>query len=414
MRKMSLVIKHEFITSVTRPSFWLTTVVFPLLIVALSIVPQLLGNQAIKKKSLPDVQNMVTTQMQSLFSKPSGYVDPAHIISSLPSNLPPQWFIRYEDEAQAAADLRAQKIARYYVVAADYLRSGSVTLVTQHDDLLTRTNAQQMFTFVLNYNLLHDESRAVRLTTPLPKMRTETWGAQTGKEVTTTTYALTMGIMTLFLILISMSSGFMLNSVSEEKQSRVMEMLLLRVEPRRLMFGKLIGLGAVALLQLFIWLGSVALVSQSTLSSYLSALDLSPTLFAWVIVYFVLGYIVYATELGVLGTMIPSARESGGLTFLILLPLLIPMWLSSPLLEAPNGTLSLFLSMFPLSAPISMPTRMTLVQVPLWQSLLTAGGLAVTAYLLVLLSTRFFRSDTLLSQQSFSWQRLRNAWRNRG
>ncbi len=413
MSKTLLVIKHEFITSVSKLSFWLTTIVFPFLIVALSVGPQLLGTRAIEKKSLQDVRDVMSAQMQTLFTKPSGYVDYAGIIQSLPASLPEDWFIRYKDEAQAKADLQAQKIARYYVIAADYVQSGNVTLVTPGDDLLTGANARQVFTFILNYNLLHDEKRAVYLVSTMPRLRTETLEAQQpGKEVSPATYMVPMGMMILLLMLISMSSGFMLRSVSEEKQNRVIEMLLLSVSPRKLMFGKLIGLGLVSLLQLVIWLSAIVGMTHGSLSSHLSMLDLSPSLLVWVGVYFLLGYLVYAAEMGVIGTLTPSARESGGVTFLVLLPLLIPMWLGNVLLEAPNGIPSVVMSLFPLSAPLAMPIRMTLVQVPLWQSLGAVVGLAVTAYLFIWLAARFFRADTLLSMQSLNLKRLRQVWRS--
>jgi ABC-2 type transport system permease protein len=78
--------------------------------------------------------------------------------------------------------------------------------------------------------------------------------------------------------------------------------------------------------------------------------------------------------------------------------------------ESPNGPVATFLSLFPLTS-ISMMTRITATTVPLWQILASLGGLALTTYLMVLLSARFFRADTLLSSDSISLKRVINAFK---
>jgi ABC-2 type transport system permease protein len=80
-------------------------------------------------------------------------------------------------------------------------------------------------------------------------------------------------------------------------------------------------------------------------------------------------------------------------------------------LEDPNGTLSVVLSLFPFSAPSAMVTRLAVAQVPLWQILVSLAGLALTAYLFLSLSVRFFRSSNLLSYDPFNLKRLATEWR---
>ncbi len=172
MRKIFIVLRHEFITAVGRPSFWVTTVLLPLLIFLFSFGPQWMGQKTMEERSLSDVRDTASEQMLSLFTRPSGYVDEAGIIEGMPPSIPPGWFIAYEDEDDANADLEAGKIGRYYVIAADYVESGEVLMVTPPLDPLMQQNARQVFTFLIDYNLLHDEGRAARLLLPLPKVRT--------------------------------------------------------------------------------------------------------------------------------------------------------------------------------------------------------------------------------------------------
>jgi ABC-2 type transport system permease protein len=94
-----------------------------------------------------------------------------------------------------------------------------------------------------------------------------------------------------------------------------------------------------------------------------------------------------------------------------LLPLIIPIWLNGFLVEAPNGTMALILSLFPLTAPPAMIARLAATDVPFWQPAVGVVALAITTYLVILLSARFFRADTLLSSASLDWRRIVQAGR---
>jgi ABC-2 type transport system permease protein len=127
----------------------------------------------------------------------------------------------------------------------------------------------------------------------------------------------------------------------------------------------------------------------------------------WAVLYFLLGYMTFASAMGAIGTLAPTMREASQFTFAVLLPLMIPVWLNTAFMQAPNGSLVTFLSIFPLTSPVSMVARLTAVRVPLWQMLLSLGLLVATAYGFVLMSARFFKADTLLSAVPLDFKRLR-------
>ncbi len=194
------------------------------------------------------------------------------------------------------------------------------------------------------------------------------------------------------------------------------EVLLLSLRPRDLMLGKIVGLGFVALVQMGIWLGGSLLTlerNRALLDLAADAVILPPGFIGWAIAFFLLGFLVYAAMLGAIGALAPSAREGSQFTFIILLPLMLPLWFQSAFIQAPNGVLATFFSLFPLSAPMAMITRMVTTTVPLWQIVLSLALLAATAYGLVVLAARFFRADTLLSDATLDWKRLRGELLNR-
>ena len=266
-----------------------------------------------------------------------------------------------------------------------------------------------MFEYIIDLNLVDDPALANALIDP-------TWSVeqfrlapqqepQLGGQLA---FIVPYATMFILFFALTMSSGFMLQSVTKEKENRVAEVLLLSLRSRELMLGKVIGLGAIALFQMSTWMGGALLFVErgQDLIKGLAQVQLPPGFLAWGLAYFVLGYLLYASVLGAIGALAPTAREAGQFTFIVLLPLMIPLWLNSVFSQDPGGNLVTFLSLFPLTSPVSMLTRMAATYVPVWQPILGLVLLGGTAYLLVLLSARLFRADTLLSTVALNWKRL--------
>jgi ABC-2 type transport system permease protein len=223
-----------------------------------------------------------------------------------------------------------------------------------------------------------------------------------------------MAVLFIFFFLLVMSSGFMLQSVAREKENRTVEILLLSLRPRELMLGKILGLSVVALLQMAVWIGGGLLVlgrGKEVLSGA-AAFELPAGFVIWALLYFLLGYLLYASLMGAIGALAPNVRESGQFTILVLLPLMIPVWFNSLFIQTPDSPLALALSLFPLTAPTSMITRLAATQVPTWQIAASLAGLAVTTYFLVQAAARFFRADTLLTNTTINWQRIFGAFQS--
>jgi ABC-2 type transport system permease protein len=218
-----------------------------------------------------------------------------------------------------------------------------------------------------------------------------------------------MATLFIFFFTITSSGSFMLNSVSREKENRTAEILLISLEPKQLMTGKVIGLGLIALFQMSVWLSGAiyALNNSNQIFEAANNFQLPSGFFGLAIVYFVLGYFLYASILGSIGVLAPNAREGGQFTFVAILPLLVPLWFNYTFTESPDGPVSVFLSLFPLTAPPSMITRLTTSYIPLWQIIVSLAGLVVTAYFFVMLASRLFRADTLLSSENISFKRLK-------
>jgi ABC-2 type transport system permease protein len=314
----------------------------------------------------------------------------------------------YPDEPAATEAVRKGQIDRIYLIPEDYLESGKIVLITSSiEPFETQTN--QFINFIINYNLIGDQALSLAATAPTAQIHTIALTPETARnDADPLTFIGPFAIMFIFFFLITMSSGFMLQSVTREKENRVVEVLLVSLNPRELMFGKILGLGLVGMLQVAIWLGAAVLImgGRAQIFEIAANFQLPSGFLVWGILYFLAGYLTYASLMAAIGALAPTAREGSQITFIALLPLMAPVMINYIFIQHPNATLAIFLSIFPLTAPTAMLTRMAATNVPTWQALLGLGLLAATAYIFISLAARFFKADNLLSGASIQWKRL--------
>ena len=144
------------------------------------------------------------------------------------------------------------------------------------------------------------------------------------------------------------SASMMLNSITNEKQNRVIEILMTSVTPAQMLTGKIIALGIVGLLQTLVWSGTgfVLLRLSGRTFEIPAAFQLDPVFLLWGLAFFVAGYAVYASLMAGVGALVPNIKEASQATFVLIIPLIIPLMLISALIQKPNGGLSVFLSLF--------------------------------------------------------------------
>jgi ABC-2 type transport system permease protein len=408
MRNVMIVIKHEIRNTLGKPSFWLTTFLLPAIIMLFTFGAQFLSRNAFEE------EDDVVSGANESGALAIGYVDYTGLIKALPPDIPAMLVQAFPDENTAHAALIAGQLREYYVIPADYIATGKLETVERDFSPLGNIGSADVFQYVISFNLVGDKALARRVATPIANLETtatEVTDSNAGKDFGTR-FIVGYGVLFIFFFVLTMSSSFMLRSVSREKENQTVEVLLVSLRPRDLMMGKVLGLGVVALLQMAIWLGGSYLTLQrgdsalATLGIIVGNIVLPKGFVVWGLLYFVLGYILYASILGTIGALAPNTRETGQFTFIAMLPLMLPLWLNTAFIEAPNGLLATIVSLFPLTAPTSMLPRLATGGVPLWQPVVSLVGLAVTTYVFVLIAARFFRADTLLSSASMSWGRV--------
>jgi ABC-2 type transport system permease protein len=413
MRKIWLVLRYELIHTITRPSFLFAAVGIPLIGALLFF-----GLSALNRRS-PEAVTAVfgTNPSEQIQTKPEGYVDQADLIRTIPDSTAPDALRSFPDEASAEKALKNQEIGAYYLIPADYLAQGQIFYIRPDFNPLNDFNQTYLMQWVLQVNLLGGNvPLASQVAAPMHLEVKLLEPPQGRDQDNPLSFYLPYGVTFIYYIILLMSSSLLLSSVTKEKENRVIEILMSSISPRQMLTGKIAGLGLASLFQMILWAGTGFTLLRLGGNTFQLPPDfqLPVSFLVWGLVFFLLGYAVYASLMAAVGALAPNLREASQATVIVILPIIVPMMFVNILIQEPNSVLSLVLSMFPLTSPIAMVTRMAAISVPVWQLLLSAGLLAATAVLIVRAVAGMFRAQTLLSGQPFSIKRLLNAVTGRG
>lgn len=151
-----------------------------------------------------------------------------------------------------------------------------------------------------------------------------------------------LGFSLLLVLSLIFSSSYLLQGLADEKENRLMEILISRVSPRELLIGKVLGLGAAGLVQVAIWLVSMPLLlllASSTVGGFLTTLRVPALFYVLAVVYFVLGFLLFATLSAGVGAISTSAREAGQLSAFFTLFPFVPLWLMILFIAIPRSPL---------------------------------------------------------------------------
>jgi ABC-2 type transport system permease protein len=189
-----------------------------------------------------------------------------------------------------------------------------------------------------------------------------------------------------------------MRAVLEEKNSRVMEVLLSSATSTELMAGKLIGVGAVGLTQIGIWIVMAGVYALPALAASASTgeIHIAPLTLAAFALFFVMGYLLYSSVYAAIGAVITSEQEGQQLQFIIILPLIVSVFMMGPVMRAPDAPVAVWTSMVPFFSPVLMYLRIAVQPPPVWQIALSLLLLVGTIAGILVLCARIYRIGILM------------------
>jgi ABC-2 type transport system permease protein len=206
-------------------------------------------------------------------------------------------------------------------------------------------------------------------------------------------------LMTLYTS-IAMWGAALMNGVIEEKANRVVEVVVSSVDPVRLFAGKLLGVGAVGLTQFLAWALVMAGLSffagQAALMGGVKLPEIPPLVIGLFVLFFLLGYFLYGAMYAAVGAAVNSQQEAQSLVFPVMLPLILGVMFFPMVLSSPDGTLSVAISLVPFWTPLLMFLRVSALQPPAWQIVLSIALTLATIVLFNWAAARIYRVGILM------------------
>lgn len=228
-------------------------------------------------------------------------------------------------------------------------------------------------------------------------------------------FAMAFVLIMIIYMMVLMYGNHTLTAVIEEKSSRMVEILLSSVSPSNLMLGKVLGIGLAGLTQFAIWTLAFFLISQRGLTIGDTTLDVSfltPTILVSFVMFFLLGFFLYATLYAGVGSMCNTIQDSQQFHLPLTMGLVIPMMMLTAVLRDPNSTMATVLSLVPLFSPVLMFMRVCVETPPLWQILLSWVLMAGSIWLSARAAGKLFRIGILMYGQAPTWATLGRALRS--
>jgi ABC-2 type transport system permease protein len=394
MNKTLLIFRHEFRHTIKRKAFIILTLIVPALVLIGIGIFQLVSPGA------PSIVETTTI----------GYVDEAGGFDQFTTEGYIE-LVRFDTPGDATAALTNGDVSEYFIIPSDYLSTGVVNRYTLKRQLETPPAISTAIKNFLTSNMLADKvppETVHRIEAPLSLVTTRL--TETGEVATEQGGYGNVIIPAIFGLLLALSlqasSMYLIEGLGDEKESRLIEVLLSSVSPRQLLTGKVLGLGAAGLVQVVVWLISLPLLlnlASSTIGGFFSTIQLPANFLVLGIIYFILGYLLFAALSAGVGAISPSAREGQPLAMIYAMLVFVPLWFASLLFIFPDSPIWVLLTVFPLTAPVAVMLKLGVTGIAGWELATSLAVMVLSIIGALLLSIRAFRVYLLMYGKRPSW-----------
>ena len=440
MTKFLAIVKREYVQRVRAKMFIVSTVLLPLVMSLFAIVPAIILNidaGGPLRVAVVDQTGKMYAPLQAAFANEEAE-EAAQQASPDPQQsnptrrglprMPSRRFDltevktdgRSPEEVRAELDqqLKEKRLDGYLILPPDFITTGEGQFFNNNPgDMLSRGILDTSLTRAVREQRLAKANVDAALSKDLfrqVKLESLKIGAGGEERDSGESFVLVFGVGFIMYLAILMYGQVILGAVIEEKETRIAEILFSSVKPFTLMMGKLVGVSLVALTQLAIWatafsafaIYGVNLLASRGLPARIPSIPFSH--YIYFLVFFLLGYFIYATIYALVGSMVTTAQEGGQLAMPIILILVVSFYLFLPVSRSPDSAFSFWVSMLPFSAPVAMLVRIVTQTPPFWQIALSLVIGFSTVLLIMWFASRVYRVGMLMYGKRAS---LPEAWR---
>jgi ABC-2 type transport system permease protein len=401
MRRLWVLVRREYIERVRTKAFVIGTVLGPLLMGGMTVIPGLLMSRGGKplRVTVVDVGGQLAAPIEAalagreLNGQKRFIIEPAGPGSA------------EEREKRCKEGVLTGRLDGYVVLPGDALDKSEATYYGK--------NVSNMVDLGLMNHAIEQTLIGLRLTEagiPPERVKEVTHGlnmkrirvTDTGeREDRGASTILAVVLMMILYATVLMWGQMLLTSVIEEKTSRVVEVMASAVPPFHLLVGKLLGVGAAGMTQFLVWALSLFAISLGGAGMMVAMgggklPEISLLLLVGLVVYFVLGFLLYSAMFAAVGASVNTSQEAQGLAFPVMMPLIASVMMVPMVMQGPDSPLSVVLSLIPFFTPLLMFLRIAVLTPPMWQIALSIvlTGLTIAGVLWV--AARIYRVGILM------------------
>lgn len=420
MKNILLITKREFLTQVKKKSFIVLTILAPLLMIGFGffIAMMMKANETQYTVNVIDKSGLFQGKLKSDEKLKYIYINPAseqQMINGLKDmqgtdgllileNLVDNNFLEMEKKSQLLVNNKIGFETKQHIVndLSEVIRKEKIKILNIQEDKIEELDKS----FDLKSSNVNDKNQ---IDTDLD------FGVK---------YILGIVLMYATFMFIIIYGVRVMRSVLEEKNNRVVEIIISSVKPFDLMMGKILGVTLVALTQFIVWI-SMAIVGAVFLNTGFAAmkkqmppgseqvlenmdfkqiasevshilLDLNVPLVVFVFLFFFLfGYVFYSSIYAAIGSAVDNETETQQFTLFAIIPLMVGMYGSFTIINNPDGPLGFWLSIIPFTSPVAMVARIPF-GVPLWQVFLSMALLIISTLAMVYIAAKVYRVGILM------------------
>ena len=420
MKKIYLIISREFLERVRKKSFIIVTLLMPLFMIGIMVAPSLMmlyGTSDQKQVVVIDRSGRIADKLRS--SAEILFVPEREMSKAEACNI-------YNEESGIFGVL---------YIGSDVEARDSVQLITNSSSsmMLEENIASQISAIVehdklLAYNIenLDEILSSVETHIKLSTYLNDGTGEEETMESTSSgiSYALDMILGMLLYMVIILYGQMVLTSVVEEKASRVIDVMVTSCSPFQLMMGKILGIAAVALTQIAIWALLIIAASKWLIPAVFSAevtatndammqalvgtlgdTGYIATLFAYVTLFILGGFLLYASLYAASGSAVDSVQDGQQFNTIIMLPIILSIIVMMSVFNDPNSPMAFWASMIPFTSPIVMIARIPF-GIPTWEIIVSLVALYLTFVFTTWLAAKIFRVGIFMHGKRPSWREL--------
>jgi ABC-2 type transport system permease protein len=402
MTKVLAIAKSEFTATVTRKGYAFAVIALPLVLLAVPAISYQANKARAKEQRVAVVDDTGLLGGAEAAQLSEQYRESGSDLGALQQGGFAA-IVAHSTEVEALRELESGAVDAVYVLPRDYRASGRVTVYTRQKGmaLSVSTPAEGQVRHLLRAKLAGEQLSGQQLARVLVPMTLQEYRitAEGQKQLITSdlqkmaSFLGPLVTFILFSLAIFLSANYLLQGTAEEKQNKVIEALLSAASPSDVLAGKLLGLGGAALLQMAVYV--LLLFVPAMVFVGMAGLTVQKLLLS--AIFFGLGFVLFASIMAAIGMVANSVQEGSQMSILWTAVSVLPLLLFQPLSASPDAVWARVMSVFPLTAPVTMLLRIVVSSVPTVD--LVASAVALLAGIVVSLwgGAKIFRTASLMT-----------------